>query len=100
MVCVPQLVGAAVTPLNVAVLAPCVVPNSEPLIVTVPPTGAADGETPEMVTLVVKTTPLLASPPTVTTTGPLVTPDGAGTTMVALLQLVGVANTPLNPTVL
>lgn len=47
-----------------------------------------------------KFTPLLATPPTVTTTGPLVDPLGTGTTMLGSLQLVGVAATPLNVTVL
>ena len=75
-------------------------PNSKPLIVTVVPTGAAEGETPEIATPVVKTTPLLAWPATVTITGPVVAPEGAGTTILLLLQDVGVAETPLNVTVL
>jgi hypothetical protein len=48
----------------------------------------------------VKLTPVLASPPTVTTTLPVVAPDGTGTTMLAADQLVGVAIVPLNVTVL
>ena len=48
----------------------------------------------------VKLTPLLATPPTVTTTFPLVAPAGTGTAMLVALQLVGVAATPLNFTVL
>ena len=76
------------------------VPNSKPLIVTVVPTAAADGETPEMLTPVVKTTPLLAIPFTVTITGPVVAPDGTGTAILVALQDVGVAETPLNVTVL
>ena len=76
------------------------VPNNEPLMVTVAPTGAADGEIPVMVTPVVNTTPLLACPPTVTTTGPVVAPVGTGTTMLEPLQDVGVDGTPLNVTVL
>src|SRR6202521_69374 len=39
-------------------------------------------------------------PPTVTTTGPVVAAPGTGTTMLAALQLVGVAAVPLNRTVL
>ena len=39
-------------------------------------------------------------PPTVTTTEPVVAPLGTGTTMLAALQLVGVAAVPLNVTVL
>src|SRR5881397_949280 len=51
-------------------------------------------------TVTVKLTPLLATPPTVTTTFPVVAPLGTGTTMVVPLQLVGVAAVPLNVTVL
>jgi hypothetical protein len=47
----------------------------------------------------VKTTPLLATPATVTTTLPVVAPAGTGTTMLVALQLVGVAAVPLNVTV-
>ena len=52
------------------------------------------------VVLTVKLTPLLATPPTVTTTFPVVAPVGTGATMLVALQLVGVAATPLNFTVL
>jgi hypothetical protein len=48
----------------------------------------------------VKITPLLATPPTVTTTGPVLAPAGTGTTMLVALQLVGVAAVPLKVTVL
>lgn len=48
----------------------------------------------------VKFTLLLATPPTVTTTLPVVAPDGTGTTIFVVLQLVGVAVVPLNFTVL
>jgi hypothetical protein len=48
----------------------------------------------------VKFTPLLATPPTVTTTFPVVAPVGTGTTMLVGLQLVGVPAVPLNVTVL
>ena len=48
----------------------------------------------------VKLTPLLAGPPTVTTTFPVVAPLGTTTTMLAALQLVGVPTVPLNATVL
>ena len=47
-----------------------------------------------------KVTPLLAVPPTVTTTFPVVAPVGTGTAMLVALQLVGVAEVPLNVTVL
>jgi hypothetical protein len=48
----------------------------------------------------VKFTPLLATPPTVTTTFPVVAPLGAGTVMLVALQAVGVPAVPLNVTVL
>src|SRR6266478_1465474 len=48
----------------------------------------------------VKLTPLLAAPPTVTTTLPVVAPLGTAAVMLAALQLVAVAVVPLNFTVL
>jgi len=48
----------------------------------------------------VKLTPLLAAPPTVTTTFPVVAPLGTATAMLVALQLVGVPAVPLNVTVL
>ena len=45
-------------------------------------------------------TPLLATPPTVTTTFPVVAPLGTGATMLVALQLEGVAAVPLKVTVL
>ena len=48
----------------------------------------------------VKGAALLARPPTVTTTLPVVAPAGTGTRMLVVLQLVGVAVVPLNVTVL
>ena len=50
--------------------------------------------------MTVKITPLLATPPTVTTTLPDVAPAGTGTMMLLALQLVGAAVVPLNLTVL
>src|SRR5882762_1121811 len=51
-------------------------------------------------TVTVKFEPLLATPPTVTTTFPVVAPLGTGTTMLVALQVVGTDGTPLNVTVL
>jgi hypothetical protein len=51
-------------------------------------------------TVTAKLTPLLATPPTVTTTFPVVAPAGTVATMLVALQLVGVAAIPLNVTVL
>jgi hypothetical protein len=48
----------------------------------------------------VKLTPLLATPPTVAITFPVVAPAGTGTTRLVALQLAGVAVTPLKVTVL
>jgi len=48
----------------------------------------------------VKEMPLLEAPLTLTTTFPVVAPDGTGTTMLVALQLVGVPAAPLNVTVL
>ncbi len=50
--------------------------------------------------MTVKVDPLLAIPDTVTTTLPVVAPIGTGTAMLVALQLVGVADVPLNLTVL
>ncbi len=52
------------------------------------------------VVVIVKAKPLLAIPPTVTTTGPVVAPEGTGTVMLLALQLLGLALVPLKVTVL
>jgi len=102
MLVLPQVVGDAVVLLNVTVLVPCVEPKFAPLMVTEVPTGPVVGLKLLMIgaELTVKVTPLLATPPTVTTTFPVVAPEGTGTTMLVLLQLVGDAVTLLNVTVL
>src|SRR5436189_4232132 len=99
-----QAVGVASVPWNAIVLVPFVAPKLAPAIVTAVPTGPdvglrvlIDGGTG---TVTVKGTPLLARPPTVTTTVPVVAPLGTGTVMLVALQLVGVARVPLNLTVL
>jgi hypothetical protein len=100
-----QLVAAARTPPNVTVLVPCVAPKFAPVIVTDVPTtpelglklvvlGAA------LVWATVKLSPLLAWPPTVTTTLPFTAPAGTDATMLVPLQLVAAACTPPNVTVL
>jgi len=86
--------------LNVTVLVPCELPKSKPLIVTVVPADADGGETPKMAGAPVKAMPLLAKPATVTTTWPVVAPDGTGVTMLVRLHVVGVAAIPLNVTLL
>lgn len=74
-----------------------------PLTVTTLPTDADVGLKLVMVGpggSTVKVKPLLATPPTVTTTLPVVAPDGTGAMMLVALQVVGVAAVPLNVTVL
>jgi hypothetical protein len=103
MLVVVQLVGVAALPLNVTVLAPCVPPKFVPAIVTEVPTAPDVGLRLVRVgadAVTVKVTPLLANPPTVTTTVPVVAPLGTGATRLVALQLVGVAALPLNVTVL
>ncbi len=97
-----QLVGVAVTPLNLTVLLPWVVPKFVPVMVTDVPIVPEVGERLLMlgVPATVKLTPLLATPETVTTTVPLVAPAGTVAVMLVLLQLVAVAIVPLNLTVL
>lgn len=51
-------------------------------------------------TVTVKVTPLLAVPPTVTTTLPVVAPAGTGAVMLDALHAAGEAAAPLNETVL
>jgi hypothetical protein len=94
------LVGSTAIPLKVTVLEPCVAPKFVPLIVTEVPTAPEVTDRPVMVGGSVNVTPLLARPATVTTTGPVVAPVGTGTTIEVAPQLVGVAATPLNVTVL
>ena len=97
-----QLVGVAVVPLNLTVLAPWVAPKLVPVIVTAVPTGPDAGDRLVMLgtddVMSVKGSPLLSTPPTVTTTLPLVAAAGTDTTMLAADQLVGVADVPLNLT--
>src|SRR5207245_9355667 len=98
-----QLVGVAAVPLNFTVLVPCVAPKLAPVIVTDVPTNPDVGFRLVMLgagTVTVKLTPLLATPPTVTTTFPVVAPVGTGTTMLVALQLVAAAAVPLNFTLL
>jgi hypothetical protein len=98
-----QLVGAAATPLNVTVLVPWLPPKLLPVIVTEVPIAPEVGLRLVMLgggNVTVKPTALLATPPTVTTTFPVVAPAGTGTAMLVALQFVGEAAVPLNVTVL
>lgn len=97
-----QLVGVAVVPLNLTVLLPCVLPKFDPAIVTEVPTAPDVGDRLLMlgVPRTVKDFPLLPLPDTVTTTLPVVAPEGTMATMLVALQLVTDAVLPLNLTVL
>lgn len=99
-----QLDGVAAALLNLTALFPCDAPKFVPLIVTKVPTGPEVGLRPVILgpgaEVTVKVEPLLATPPTVTTTGPVVAPPGTGTLMLVSLQFVGDAAVPLNVTVL
>jgi len=95
-------VTVAGTPLNVIVLVPCVVPNPAPVTVTA--TVAAPLVRESLVMpgpgLTVNSTPLLATPPSVTTTLPVVAAEGTVAVMDVALQLVTEAFRPLKLTVL
>src|SRR5258706_9040450 len=99
-----KFVGVASVPLNLTVLLPCVAPKFVPVIVTEAPASPDAGFTLVMLGAgaaeIVKFTPLLARPPTVTTTFPVVAPAGTSAAMPVALQLVGIAAVPLNLTVL
>ena len=97
-----QLVGVPVVPLNVTVLLPWVAPKLVPLMVTEVPTGPEVGLMLVIAggTTTVKFMPLLACPPTVTTTLPVVAPVGTGTVMLVAVHAVGVPEVPLKVTVL
>src|SRR5207302_1816373 len=92
-----QLVGVATVPLNFTVLDPCVAPKFAPTMVTEVPTNPVVGFRLVMLgagTGTVKLTPLLATPPTVTTTLPVVAPLGTGAVILVALQLVAAAAFP------
>ena len=97
-----QLVGAPAIPLKVTVLVPWVAPKFVPVTVTDVPLDPDVGLRLVMlgVGMTVKVKPLLATPPTVTMTGPVVAPAGTGAMMLVALQFDIVAVVPLNVTVL
>jgi hypothetical protein len=96
-------VGLPAVPLNVTVLVPCVAPKPAPVIVTGVPTTPDAGLRLKMLGgggVTVKFMPLLACPPTVTTTLPLVAAGGTVAVMLVALHAVAVAAVPLKVTVL
>jgi hypothetical protein len=90
-------------PLKVTVLELCEEPKLHPEIVTAVPTAPEFGLRLEITGAVdtTKFVPLLAAPPTVTTTLPVVAPQGTFTVMLDELQLLALpADVPLKVTVL
>ena len=88
--------------MKLTVLVPWIAPKFVPVIVTDAPTAPLVRDRLVMVGVgsTVNATPLLAKPPTVTTTLPVVAPAGTGTTMLVAAHVAGVAVVPLNVTVL
>lgn len=97
-----QLVTEAAREPNVIELVPCVAPKPVPEMVTEVPEGPVAGLRLEISgpAVTVKATPLLATLATVTTTLPLVAPEGTVVNMAVLVQLLGAARVPLKVTVL
>jgi hypothetical protein len=96
----PQFVGVPAVPLKVTVLAPWLDPKLFPLIVTEVPPAPLAGDRLVILGTTVKFCPLLAAPLTVTTTLPLVAPEGTAATIDVGLQPVAVTAMPLKVTVL
>lgn len=96
-----QLLIVAVLPLNVTEPFPCVGPKFEPAITMEDPIAPVFGVRELMLggAVTVNTTPLLATPLTVTTTFPVVAPVGTGAVMLVELMLLIVALVPLKVTV-
>jgi len=97
---VQLVIDVAGVPLKVTV--PCVVPKFDPEIVTHAPTTPEVGDRVAMLgaTTTVNDTPLLITPPTVTTTLPVVAPVGTCARNDPVVQLViDVAGVPLKVTV-
>jgi len=97
-----QLVGLALVALKATVLVPWVEPKLVPVMVTDAPTAPEVGV--RLVMLGVGTTvndkPLLDFPPPVTTTFPVVAPEGTRATIEVALPVVGLALVALKLTVL
>lgn len=90
-----QLVGVAAVPLKLTVLAPCVAPKFNPVIVTDVPAAAKPGVMVVIEGLTVKLRALLGTPPTVTTTGPLVAFAGTVREIEVAVQELGLTSSPL-----
>jgi hypothetical protein len=94
-----QLIGLAVTPLKATVPVPCVLPKFNPLMVTDAPTAPEVGDKLLMLGSTVNDTPLLFTPLAWTVTMPLVAPVGTTATIEVAVQLLMLAEVPLNETV-
>lgn len=95
-----QVMTLPAIPLKVTKLLPWVAPKLAPVIVTEDPTKPEVGERLVMLGVMLKGTELLTKLPTTRNTLPVVAPAGTGTTMLVLLQLVGLPRAPLKSTVL
>ena len=96
-----QVVIVAAVPLKVTELVPCVEPKFVPVMVTAAPTSPDVGLRVVIAgagKVTVNAEPLLATPPTVTTTFPVVAPVGTVVAMVVALHVVIVAAVPLKVT--
>src|SRR5579859_5226682 len=95
-----QLVGFAVVPLKVTVLVPCVAPKFAPDTVTEVPTGPEPGLKLVMFGggVTVNSIPLLGTPPTFTSTFPVVAPAGTGAMMLVSVQIEARVCMPLKVT--
>ena len=96
-----QVVTVAVVPLKVTELVPCVDPKFVPVTVTAVPTTPEVGFRFVIVgagNVTVNVEPLLDTPPTFTTTFPVVAPVGTEVAMLVPLQVVTEAVVPLNVT--
>jgi hypothetical protein len=94
-----QLTTAAVTPLKLTVLVPCAAPKLLPWTTTLLPLTPQAGDNPLTTGTGVNPIPLLATPFTVTTTGPAVAPLGTWLLMLLSVHPVVTAAWPLNVTV-
>lgn len=95
-----QFEQAAAIPLKVTVLEPCEAPKVVPLMTTVVPEVPLVGDRLVMWGVTVNEIPLLAFPPTVATTIPVVAAAGTGHVMVVAVQFVGLQLAPLKANVL
>ena len=97
-----QLATVATSVPNFTLPLPCVGPKLLPVIVTTEPIAPVLGARLVMLGagVTVNVDPLLACPPTVTNTGPVVAPVGTGAVIEVALQAVGVDAIPLKLTVL